>query len=185
MCRPHGGLGRGPLAPSPKFLRSILQRVANSSLAEQRCPVPSRDSAPRSHHIATCPRRSSSPILQNLIFGTHSGPNAGLSFRIVRGQMHKHADAPGPLGLLRLHRQRPSPAPPSSVMNSRRFMSSIGGPSIPARAGAGQAGGLPHVQPAGGRVTPPRPSEQFYTDSAAPPGLRCSAHRGCVELRDL
>jgi hypothetical protein len=72
-----------------------------------------------------------------------------------------------------------------SINNSRRFMSSIGGPSIPARAGAGQAGGLPHVQPAGGRVTPPRPSEQFYTDSAAPPGLRCSAHRGCVELRDL
>ena len=71
MCRPHGGLGRGPLAPSPKFLRSILQRVANSSLAEQRCPVPSRDRAPRRHHIATCPRRSSSPILQNLIFGTH------------------------------------------------------------------------------------------------------------------
>jgi hypothetical protein len=35
------------------------------------------------------------------------------------------------------------------------------------------------------RGGPPRPSEQFYTDSAAPPGLRCSAHRGCVELRDL
>src|SRR6266511_1679769 len=71
MYRPHGGLGRGPFAPSAKFLRPILQRVANSSLAEQRCPVPSRDCAPRSHHIATCPRRSSSPILQNLIFGTH------------------------------------------------------------------------------------------------------------------
>src|SRR5207249_11859224 len=34
-------------------------------------PVPSRHSAPRRHHITTCPRRTSSPILQNLIFGTH------------------------------------------------------------------------------------------------------------------
>jgi transposase InsO family protein len=37
-----GGLGRGPLAPSAKILRPILQRVANSSRAEQRCPVSSR-----------------------------------------------------------------------------------------------------------------------------------------------
>jgi hypothetical protein len=28
--------------------------------------------APRCHHITACPWRTSSPILQNLIFGTHS-----------------------------------------------------------------------------------------------------------------
>src|SRR5437764_1289551 len=33
---------------------------------------PSRHSAPRRHHITTSPRRTSSPILQNLIFGTHN-----------------------------------------------------------------------------------------------------------------
>ena len=32
---------------------------------------------------------------------------AGLSFRIVRGQAHEHADAPHPLGLLRARRERP------------------------------------------------------------------------------
>src|SRR5258708_22000677 len=37
-------------------------------------PFPSRHSAPRRHHITTCPRWTSSPILQNLIFGTHSHP---------------------------------------------------------------------------------------------------------------
>jgi hypothetical protein len=30
-----------------------------------------------------------------------------LSFRIVRGQIHEHADAPHPLGLLRVRRERP------------------------------------------------------------------------------
>ena len=33
--------------------------------------------------------------------------NAGLSFRIVCGQVHKHADAPHPLALLRTRRERP------------------------------------------------------------------------------
>ena len=32
---------------------------------------------------------------------------AGLPFRIVRGQVHKHADAPHPLGLLRACGERP------------------------------------------------------------------------------
>ena len=52
-------------------------------------------------------------------------PEAGLKFRIVRGCGQEHADAPHPLGLLRAHRERPvAAAPPSSVMNSRRFIRS-------------------------------------------------------------
>jgi hypothetical protein len=31
---------------------------------------------------------------------------AGLSFPIIRGQVHQHADAPHPLGLLRARRER-------------------------------------------------------------------------------
>jgi hypothetical protein len=33
--------------------------------------------------------------------------DAGLSFRIVRGQVHKHADPTRPLALLRARRERP------------------------------------------------------------------------------
>ena len=33
--------------------------------------------------------------------------DAGLTFRIVRGCGHEHADAPHPLGLLRARRERP------------------------------------------------------------------------------
>ena len=49
---------------------------------------------------------------------------AGLSFRIVRGRVHEHADAPHALSLLRPRRERPCcAAPPRSVMNSRRRIS--------------------------------------------------------------
>ena len=48
-----------------------------------RTPVPSRHSAPRRHHITTCPRRTSSPILQNLIFGTHTHVSA---YKAAQGQ---------------------------------------------------------------------------------------------------
>ena len=50
---------------------------------------------------------------------------ARLSFLIVRGHAHEHADAPHALALLRACRQRTMPPhpPPSSVMNSRRFIS--------------------------------------------------------------
>ena len=47
---------------------------------------------------------------------------AGLPFRIVRGQTAQHADAPHPLALLRgAASGRAAIAPPSNVMNSRRF----------------------------------------------------------------
>ena len=50
---------------------------------------------------------------------------ARLRFRIVLGDGHEHADAPHPAGLLRARRERPRrAAPPSSVMNSRRFIRS-------------------------------------------------------------
>ena len=38
---------------------------------------------------------------------------------------HKHADAPHPLRLLRMRRQRPCCAPPRSDMSSRRLMGSL------------------------------------------------------------
>src|SRR4029450_1037189 len=46
---------------------------------------------------------SPAPFLQPL----QKRANASLSFRIVRGQMHEHADAPHPLALLRSRRERP------------------------------------------------------------------------------
>ena len=39
-------------------------------------------------------------------------PDASLKFRIVRGRGQEHADAPHPLALLRLSRQRPRAAAP-------------------------------------------------------------------------
>ena len=42
-----------------------------------------------------------------LLQGLCERREAGLSFRIVRGQIHEHADAPHPLRLLRARRQRP------------------------------------------------------------------------------
>jgi len=33
--------------------------------------------------------------------------DAALALRIVRGQVHEHADAPHPLALLRMRRERP------------------------------------------------------------------------------
>jgi hypothetical protein len=38
----------------------------------------------------------------------HERRDAGLAFRIVRGQVHEHPDAAHPLGLLRAGRERPS-----------------------------------------------------------------------------
>jgi hypothetical protein len=37
----------------------------------------------------------------------HERREAGLTFRIARGQRMEHADAPNPVGLLRTRRQRP------------------------------------------------------------------------------
>src|SRR6266576_1567525 len=34
MCRPHGGLGRGPLAPSAKILRPILRGAKDGGAVE-------------------------------------------------------------------------------------------------------------------------------------------------------
>jgi hypothetical protein len=37
----------------------------------------------------------------------HERLKSGLCFRVVRGPIHQHADAPHPLGLLRACRERP------------------------------------------------------------------------------
>ena len=58
-------------------LRRILAKYAayynelrNSSISWQRCSDPSCHQARGPHHICACPRRTSSPLFQNLIFGT-------------------------------------------------------------------------------------------------------------------
>src|SRR5262249_18120076 len=69
------------------------------------------------------------------------GAKSGLSFGIVRGQRHEHADAPHAVGLLRARRQRPRrcraaekrdelPPPDHSITSSARA-SMLGGTSRP------------------------------------------------------
>src|SRR6266511_1176784 len=75
------------------------------------------------------------PLLQPL----QERCKAGLSFRIVRGRAHEHADAPHPLALLRARRERPRSraadkrdelAALHSITSSARA-SSVGGTSRP------------------------------------------------------
>ena len=76
----------------------------------------SRLPPPQRYSICTL-RPAPSPIVKCL----HKCFDVTLRFRIVFGHCHQHADAPHPLALLRLRRERPrAAAPPSSVMNSRR-----------------------------------------------------------------
>ena len=70
------GAGNGPVNPpvAPAGMGGSIDSHADAleqPLAD--CSVPSRDSAPRRYHIDACPWWPSSPILQNLVFGTHSG----------------------------------------------------------------------------------------------------------------
>ena len=44
------------------------------SISEEGHPGSSGDPAPRRRHLTACPGRPSSPLLQNLIFGTHNHP---------------------------------------------------------------------------------------------------------------
>src|SRR5680860_162586 len=67
----------GDLSKSAQIEARFPSVGKNPSISEQGRPVPSCDSASRRHHITACPRRPSPSILQNLIFGTHSG-TAGL-----------------------------------------------------------------------------------------------------------
>jgi hypothetical protein len=70
------GAGNGPVNPpvAPAGMGGSIDSHADAleqPLAD--CSVPSRDRAPRRYHIDACPWWPSSPILQNLVFGTHSG----------------------------------------------------------------------------------------------------------------
>ena len=91
-------------------------------------PIPLRVCGCRRHCLRPSVRRSvrcghrSSPIAAGHGEKPQCGPVASGS---VRASTHEHTDAPHPLCLLRTHRKRPyAAAPPSSVMNSRRFIRS-------------------------------------------------------------
>src|SRR5207248_5440589 len=72
-------------------VRCVVTQEAAQSLG-RRGPIdlwtPSRHSAPRRHHITVYPRRTSSPILQNLIFGTHTRQNEASPVTLP----HEHCD---------------------------------------------------------------------------------------------
>jgi hypothetical protein len=51
--------------------------------------------------------------------------NAGLSFRIVRGQMHEHSNAPHPVSLLPARRERPRDRRPAEQRNEIAPVQSI------------------------------------------------------------
>src|SRR2546427_9032475 len=95
-------------------------RVAYSNGATVAVPVPAtRTSGASAANSAACLRMSSAVAQRGvdpqvaavapaqLLQGVCERREAGLSFRVVRGQIHEHADAPPPLGLLRPRRERP------------------------------------------------------------------------------
>jgi hypothetical protein len=61
-----------PALDSDEVFR-LLQRVEDSSVSRQRRSDPSRHAARGPRHICARPRRASSRLLQNLIFGTDNG----------------------------------------------------------------------------------------------------------------
>jgi hypothetical protein len=69
---PRRGPGRSAPAPDPGRVCQLLQRTQDPPISGQRHPSSSSSRAPRRCHITTNPRRPSPPVLQNLIFGTHS-----------------------------------------------------------------------------------------------------------------
>ena len=69
---PCRGFERSAPAPGPSRVCRLLQRTQNPPNSEQRHTAPSRSRASRHCRVTTDPRRPSSPILQNLIFGTHN-----------------------------------------------------------------------------------------------------------------
>jgi hypothetical protein len=56
-------------------------RVASNKLGVQLEPVHIREGADLKGAFTSCPWRTSSPVLQNLIFGTHSGPRKSAQMR--------------------------------------------------------------------------------------------------------
>src|SRR5262249_5389854 len=75
VCRPCGCLGRGALTPDSEEVFRLLQRVEDSPIARQGRSNSSRDPARGLHHIFARPRRTPSPLWQNLIFGTDTPQN--------------------------------------------------------------------------------------------------------------
>ncbi len=66
---PHGGVERGASASHPPFIRYLLQSSADSPLLEQGRTGRSKRSAHRANYRASAPRRNTSSIRSDLIFG--------------------------------------------------------------------------------------------------------------------
>jgi hypothetical protein len=85
-CVPMSGkMARSALSTTVPASRGAGNRrhLASVLWPEQGRAVPSRDRAPRCHHVTPNSRRPSPPILQNLISGTHSGLMSS-TFKLLR-----------------------------------------------------------------------------------------------------
>jgi hypothetical protein len=69
--RPRGRLGRGAPTQDSASLCPLLQRCENAPIVGQGRAILAPGSADRMHHIACAAGRTASPLLQNLVFGTH------------------------------------------------------------------------------------------------------------------
>src|SRR5215831_11092942 len=81
--RSCGRLWRGAFAPGPAVIRALLQHVEDASVTGQGRSLSSGDRAVWRRRGSACTRRTSPPILQNLVFGTHSSPNTNIPQRSV------------------------------------------------------------------------------------------------------
>jgi hypothetical protein len=77
--RSCGRLRRGAFAPDPAVIRALLQYVEDASITGQGRSHSSGDRALWRRRGAARTRWTSPPILQNLVFGTHSPWGAGLT----------------------------------------------------------------------------------------------------------
>src|ERR1700730_1433372 len=87
-------------------LCALLQRCANAPIVGQGRALLAPGSADRTRHIACAARGSSSPLLQNLVFGTHNrylcARRRGRLARNRRGRVHiRHDQAIGHAGMRR------------------------------------------------------------------------------------
>src|SRR6266481_940888 len=69
--RPRDRLGRGAPTQDSASLCPLLQRCENAPIVGQGHAPLAPGSADRTHRVACAPRRIASPLLQNLVFGTH------------------------------------------------------------------------------------------------------------------
>jgi hypothetical protein len=72
VCRPRDRVGRGTPTKDFASLCRLLQRCENAPIIGQGRALIAPGLADRMRHVACATGRPSSPLLQNLVFGTHS-----------------------------------------------------------------------------------------------------------------